>query len=121
MSAPEILKSSSAKSKQKDKERDKDKERERQKDNKQKVSPKAQTDRLKVVARRLPPNLPEEVFWKSVEQWTSDDRVVWKAFYGGKAKKRCVAQLVVWSPSFHSRPQSQQGEHIVASVSRVQG
>ncbi|CAO1624952.1 unnamed protein product [Jaminaea pallidilutea] len=26
--------------------------------------------KLKVVVRRLPPNLPEEIFWKSVEPWT---------------------------------------------------
>lgn len=29
--------------------------------------------RLKVIVRRLPPNLPEDIFWKSVEQWVRLD------------------------------------------------
>ena len=47
-------------------------------------------DRLKTVVRRLPANLPEEVFWHSVQPWVSDDTVTWKAFYPGKLRKRCV-------------------------------
>ncbi|PWN28341.1 hypothetical protein BDZ90DRAFT_231327 [Jaminaea rosea] len=31
--------------------------------------------RLKVVVRRLPPNLPEDIFWKSVEPWTGKQLV----------------------------------------------
>ena len=101
MSAPEILTRSPARNKQKarelDKERDKDRERDKEKDRKLKATQKAtQTDRLKVVVRRLPPNLPEDVFWKSVEQWVTDETVVWKAFYGGKAKKRYE---IAWSVS----------------------
>ncbi|KAJ1565912.1 hypothetical protein HK096_007008 [Nowakowskiella sp. JEL0078] len=38
--------------------------------------------RAKVVVRRLPPNLPEEVFKKSVEKWLSD--VEWFSFFPGK-------------------------------------
>ena len=47
-------------------------------------------ERLKTVVRRLPPNLPEEVFWKSVEQWVTDDTATWKEYYQGKFRKRCV-------------------------------
>ena len=49
---------------------------------------KPSNDRLKIVVRRLPANLPEEVFWQSVQQWVTDNTVSWKAFYGGKLKKR---------------------------------
>jgi regulator of nonsense transcripts 3 len=46
------------------------------------------TERLKTVVRRLPPNLPEEVFWQSVQAWVSEDTVNWKMFYSGKVGKR---------------------------------
>jgi regulator of nonsense transcripts 3 len=46
------------------------------------------SERLKVVVRRLPPNLPENIFWESVQQWVSDDTAAWRAFYPGKFKKR---------------------------------
>ncbi|KAF8653644.1 hypothetical protein AX16_003796 [Volvariella volvacea WC 439] len=46
------------------------------------------SDRLKVVVRRLPPNLPEEVFWQSVQPWVTDETVTWKVYYPGKFKKR---------------------------------
>ena len=44
-------------------------------------------DKVKAVIRRLPPNLPEDVFWQSVQQWVTDDAVLWKAFYPGKVRK----------------------------------
>ena len=48
-------------------------------------------ERLKTVVRRLPPNLPEEVFWQSVQAWVTEDTVSWKAYYPGKFRtKRCV-------------------------------
>ncbi|OBZ66965.1 Nonsense-mediated mRNA decay protein 3 [Grifola frondosa] len=50
--------------------------------------PKAQSDRLKTVVRRLPPNLPEEVFWQSVQKWVTDDTATWKAYCQGKFRKR---------------------------------
>jgi hypothetical protein len=34
--------------------------------------------RLKVVVRRCPPELPEELFWKTVEPWVNSDTVDWK-------------------------------------------
>jgi regulator of nonsense transcripts 3 len=52
-----------------------------------KTQPKS-NDRLKIVVRRLPPNLPEEIFWQSVQEWVTDDTVSWKFFYGGKLKKK---------------------------------
>ena len=49
---------------------------------------KSQNERLKVVVRRLPPNLPEDIFWQSVSDWVSDETVSWKSFHAGKVKKR---------------------------------
>ena len=49
------------------------------------------TERLKTVVRRLPPNLPEEIFWQSVQTWVTDDTVTWKSYHPGKLRtKRCV-------------------------------
>ncbi|KAH8829185.1 Smg-4/UPF3 family-domain-containing protein [Flagelloscypha sp. PMI_526] len=48
----------------------------------------AQPPRLKTVVRRLPPNLPEHIFWQSVSPWVSDDTITWKIFYPGKVHKR---------------------------------
>ena len=46
------------------------------------------TERLKTVVRRLPPNLPEPIFWQSVQTWVTDDTVLWKEFWPGKLKKK---------------------------------
>lgn len=49
------------------------------------------TERLKTVVRRLPPNLPEDIFWQSVQAWVTDDTVTWKSYHPGKLRtKRCV-------------------------------
>ncbi|KAJ6530391.1 Smg-4/UPF3 family-domain-containing protein [Mycena vulgaris] len=65
------------------------KDRERDRDKKDRLSqPPASTERLKTVVRRLPPNLPEDVFWQSVQSWVSDETVTWKIFYPGKLRKR---------------------------------
>jgi len=48
----------------------------------------AGSERLKTVVRRLPPNLPEHIFWQSVQAWVTDETVVWKEFYPGKVKKK---------------------------------
>ncbi|KAG6908859.1 hypothetical protein DXG01_003025 [Tephrocybe rancida] len=60
------------------------------KDKKRETSDKAHpgSERLKSVVRRLPPNLPEDVFWGSVAPWVTDDVVAWKTYYPGKLKKR---------------------------------
>jgi regulator of nonsense transcripts 3 len=47
-------------------------------------------ERLKTIVRRLPPNLPEEIFWQSVQRWVSDETVLWKAFFPGKLRKKYV-------------------------------
>ncbi|GBE83576.1 predicted protein [Sparassis crispa] len=60
----------------------------KEKEKKAKVVNKPQSDRLKTVVRRLPPNLPEDVFWQSVQKWVTDDTVQWKVYYQGKFKKR---------------------------------
>ena len=46
------------------------------------------TERLKTIVRRLPPNLPEPIFWESVQTWVTDDTVLWKEFYPGKLRKK---------------------------------
>ncbi|KAJ7029287.1 midasin nuclear AAA ATPase [Mycena alexandri] len=77
-------KATPSKPKRKDKERlssqDKDKER--------LSSQPPTTERLKTVVRRLPPNLPEDIFWQSVQSWVSDETVAWKIYYPGKLRKR---------------------------------
>jgi len=43
--------------------------------------------KLKIVVRRLPPNLPEQLFWKSVEPWVSEETAGWRDFKQGKLAK----------------------------------
>ncbi|KAJ7367272.1 Smg-4/UPF3 family-domain-containing protein [Mycena albidolilacea] len=64
------------------------KDRDREKKDKERLSQPPTTERLKTVVRRLPPNLPEDIFWQSVHSWVSDETVTWKAFYPGKLRKR---------------------------------
>jgi regulator of nonsense transcripts 3 len=65
--------------------------REKEREKKEKLIPVvAPTERLKVVIRRLPPNLPEDVFWQSVQTWATEENISWKAFYPGKSRKRYV-------------------------------
>ena len=45
-------------------------------------------DKLKTIVRRLPPNLPEDIFWQSVQPWVSDETATWKIFYPGKVRKK---------------------------------
>ena len=63
-------------------------DKEREKAEKERAAAASVTERLKAVVRRLPPNLPEDVFWQSVLQWVSDETVTWKVFYPGKFKKK---------------------------------
>jgi regulator of nonsense transcripts 3 len=65
-----------------------DKSKDRDKDGPGDTSKEEKLDRLKTVVRRLPPNLPEEVFWQSVQTWVTEESVTWKAFYPGKLGKR---------------------------------
>jgi len=66
------------------KEKEKDKEREREKERKAALP----TERLKTVVRRLPPNLPEDIFWQSVQPWVTDETASWKVYYPGKLRKK---------------------------------
>ncbi|KXN89741.1 Regulator of nonsense transcripts UPF3 [Leucoagaricus sp. SymC.cos] len=77
-----------SKAKKKSKDQDKDKDRE--------TKEKAQLpgERLKVVVRRLPPNLPEDIFWQSVSNWVTEESVSWKAYYSGKPRKRANKENV---------------------------
>ncbi|KAF8186365.1 Smg-4/UPF3 family-domain-containing protein [Pholiota molesta] len=64
------------------KEKDKDKENER------KASLPQQNERLKTVVRRLPPNLPEDIFWQSVQPWVTEESALWKLYCPGKLRKK---------------------------------
>lgn len=65
------------------------KEKDRERDKERKLSqPDPTNERLKTVVRRLPPNLPEEIFWQSVQPWVTEDTTVWKTYYTGKIRKR---------------------------------
>ncbi|KAJ3557374.1 hypothetical protein NP233_g11760 [Leucocoprinus birnbaumii] len=64
------------------------KSKDKEKDRERKEKTQLPGERLKIVVRRLPPNLPEEIFWQSVSDWVTDDSVSWKAYYPGKPKKR---------------------------------
>jgi regulator of nonsense transcripts 3 len=45
-------------------------------------------ERLKTVVRRLPPNLPEDIFWQSVQNWVSEETATWKVYHQGKLRKK---------------------------------
>ncbi|KAG2123109.1 Smg-4/UPF3 family-domain-containing protein [Suillus cothurnatus] len=57
-------------------------------------APANATERLKTVVRRLPPNLPEEIFWQSVQTWVTDDTITWKVYHSGKLRKRANQENV---------------------------
>ncbi|KAF4603139.1 hypothetical protein EYR38_003544 [Pleurotus pulmonarius] len=63
-------------------------DREKERKDKTQVQASAPGDRLKTIVRRLPPNLPEDIFWQSVQAWVTEDTVSWKMYYLGKASKR---------------------------------
>ena len=42
----------------------------------------------KLIVRRLPPDLPEPVFWEAVNSFISDDSVLWRMYCGGKKPSR---------------------------------
>jgi regulator of nonsense transcripts 3 len=63
--------------------------KEKEKERREKAQQQA-NERLKAVVRRLPPNLPEDVFWQTVQKWVTEETVSWKVYHIGKFKKRCV-------------------------------
>ncbi|KAJ3477471.1 hypothetical protein NLI96_g10441 [Meripilus lineatus] len=60
----------------------------KEKERKPRSSHRSQVERLKTIVRRLPPNLPEDVFWQSVQPWVTEETVTWKVYYQGKFRKR---------------------------------
>ncbi|KIR68157.1 hypothetical protein I314_01651 [Cryptococcus bacillisporus CA1873] len=49
------------------------------------TQPSTAAPRNKLVIRRLPPTLPEDIFWQSVSTWITDKTCLWKRFVKGKA------------------------------------
>ncbi|XAO26169.1 hypothetical protein I312_105003 [Cryptococcus bacillisporus CA1280] len=49
------------------------------------TQPSTAAPRNKLVIRRLPPTLPEDIFWQSVSTWITDKTCLWKSFVKGKA------------------------------------
>jgi hypothetical protein len=56
----------------------------------QHISIPGTTSRNKLVIRRLPPTLPEDIFWKSIEPWLSDDKCLWKRYIKGRTGEKYV-------------------------------
>ncbi|KAK8849654.1 hypothetical protein IAR55_004989 [Kwoniella newhampshirensis] len=54
--------------------------------------------RNKLVIRRLPPTLPEDIFWRSVSAWITDETCLWKRYVKGKTSDGSYG-----SHSVHSR------------------
>jgi len=44
--------------------------------------------RTKVIVRRLPPNLPEDIFYDSISEWL--ENITWKSYFPGKLSKRLL-------------------------------
>ena len=55
------------------------------------------TERFKTVVRRLPPNLPEDVFGQSVQAWVTEQTVTWKVYHPGKLRNRSVCVTLCYS------------------------
>lgn len=51
-----------------------------------KPKPTSTGQRIKAVVRKLPPNLPEDLFWRSCELWVNDNTVKEKWFRKGDMK-----------------------------------
>ncbi|KAF1803803.1 Smg-4/UPF3 family-domain-containing protein [Mucor lusitanicus] len=59
------------------------------------------TLKTKVVVRRLPPNLPEEIFNTSVKPWISQDTVDYSVYVPGKLSKSKAKESVFSRAYFH--------------------
>lgn len=55
---------------------------------------KGPSARTKIVVRRLPPDLPESVFWQSVSPWVTRETAA-------EGEGQSTAEIVLWS---HYRP-----------------
>ncbi|KAL1660096.1 Smg-4/UPF3 family-domain-containing protein [Schizophyllum commune] len=68
---------------------DRDREKlERKKERAKAAQAAAEKQKLKIVVRRLPPNLPEAIFWESVQAWVSEETVSWRTYWPGKIRSR---------------------------------
>ena len=68
---------------------DRDREKlERKKERAKAAQAAAEKQKLKIVVRRLPPNLPEAIFWESVQAWVSEETVSWRTYWPGKMRSR---------------------------------
>ena len=65
--------------------KEKDKDRERSSS----TQPNS-AERLKIVVRRLPANLPQDIFWQSVASWVNDETTTWRSYCPGKMRKKYV-------------------------------
>lgn len=85
---------------------------------------KPQNERLKIIVRRLPPNIPEEIFWQSVSEWVSDETVSWRSFHAGKVRKRYALtterDYFIYQDLTRVWRQVEQGDCTVSSVSCFQ-
>ncbi|CAO3643579.1 unnamed protein product [Mucor fragilis] len=59
------------------------------------------TLKTKVVVRRLPPNLPEEIFNTSVKPWISEDSVDYSVYVPGKLSKSKAKESIFSRAYFH--------------------
>ncbi|TRM66901.1 Smg-4/UPF3 family-domain-containing protein [Schizophyllum amplum] len=65
-----------------------EKKAERKRERAKTAPPTGEKQKLKIVVRRLPPNIPEGVFWESVQAWVSEETVTWRTFWPGKLRTR---------------------------------
>lgn len=62
------------------------------------------TLKTKVIVRRLPPNLPEEIFFNSVKPWVSEDNVDYSLYVPGKLSKRYIFTRILYIAFFNPPP-----------------
>ncbi|KAI8334883.1 Smg-4/UPF3 family-domain-containing protein [Blakeslea trispora] len=85
-----------------------------EKKKKTKKKPKRRTRKLapktKVVVRRLPPNLPEDIFMNSVKPWTAEDILNYSLYVPGKLSKSKAKESVFSRAYFQFKTM----EHVIA-------
>ncbi|CAG8484534.1 3183_t:CDS:2 [Paraglomus occultum] len=57
--------------------------------------------KTKVVVRRLPPNLPEELFKESVKKWANEETTDWFRFHKGRISKSKNKEAIFSRAYFH--------------------
>ncbi|KAI9320117.1 Smg-4/UPF3 family-domain-containing protein [Dichotomocladium elegans] len=61
------------------------------------------TAKTKIIVRRLPPNLPEDVFMNAVKRWTSDDVVDYRFYVPGKLTQSKGKENIFSRAYFHMK------------------